>query len=345
MPLIKKRMAWEFWPVWILYIPIYILYLWHSLRSRSFFYFSAANPSMVLGGMLGYSKWDILKRFPQHYLPATIYLHAGTNADQVLHACEKKGIAFPFILKPDKGERGMAVEKIRDHKALHEYLEKYGTNQDLLLQEYIDFPEEYGVMYWRFPGASKGIVDSVVKKGFLRVTGDGKSTLRELIMTHERASRYQQSLFEQYAGELDHVLPDQQTKKLVEIGNHSRGTTFYNANHLINAALVEQFDALTKEVDGFYFGRFDIRVKRKDDLYTGHHMKLMEVNGANSEPAHIYDPGTNLFDAYKHLFYHWRNLYQISRENHRKGLKYMTFLKGSRKLRQYFKRKKKFFKD
>jgi len=111
---------------------------------------------------------------------------------------------------------------------------------------------------------------------------------------------------------------------LVSIGNHSRGTKFLSVNHLITPRLVDVFDRISAGVDGFYFGRYDLRCRSMADLYAGRHISILELNGAGAEPAHIYQPGFPLREAYRVLFHHWRVLYRISRENHRQGVAYMT---------------------
>ena len=60
----------------------------------------------------------------------------------------------------------------------------------------------------------------------------------------------------------------------------------------------------------------------------------MELNGAGSEPAHIYQPGFPLLKAYKVLFSHWKILYQISKINHLNGYPYMTLREGWIKIKE-----------
>ena len=57
----KKLFKWEFWPTWLFYLPVYVVYLWYSLRARTIMFFSASNPGMFMGGFVDYSKYDILK--------------------------------------------------------------------------------------------------------------------------------------------------------------------------------------------------------------------------------------------------------------------------------------------
>ena len=71
--------------------------------------------------------------------------------------------------------------------------------------------------------------------------------------------------------------------------------------------------------------------------------KVMELNGAGSEPAHIYHPGTPITEAYSQIFKHLKVLYQISQMNKESGIRFMTFGEGLeewRKLQRYNKMKK-----
>ena len=128
-------------------------------------------------------------------------------------------------------------------------------------------------------------------------------------------AKLQLSSLEMVLGDqLEEVLPNGEEKELESIGNHCRGTAFLNGNDLINDQLHEVFDQICKNIPGFYFGRFDLRCSSLDDLYWGQGIKIMELNGAGSEPGHIYQPGTSIFTAYKDIFHHLNILLKISKE-------------------------------
>jgi hypothetical protein len=167
-----------------------------------------------------------------------------------------------------------------------------------------------------------------VQKEFLSVEGDGKSTLQELFRQSTRARCHMPMLLKLYKPSLDTIISQGEEVELVSIGNHCRGTTFLNANHLINPALINVFDHISKPVTGFYFGRYDIRVPSLEDLYAGQNIKILELNGANSEPAHIYDPHMPILQAYKHLFSHWHTLFEVSMLNYQRGIPFIPFWKG-----------------
>jgi hypothetical protein len=334
----KKLFKWEFWPSWLFYLPIYALYLWYSLRARTLMFFSASNPGMYMGGFVDYSKYDVLKKIPQNVVPITFLIEENDQQLKTVKSyLDKKEIDFPFILKPDRGERGFAVEKIENEAELEKYLKKFRTR--LVMQEYAPEKLEFGVLYYRMPDDEKGNISSVVQKVLPHVVGDGLSNLDTLLKNTERTSYYYAELSKAYASRLHEVPEKDQELILSEIGNHCRGATFYNCNHLINERLIETFDKLSKEIDGFYFGRYDIKTDSEEDLYNGI-FKIVELNGANSEPAHIYDPNMPLFKAYRYMFRHWKTIFRISVKNHKKGVPYMSMKEGISTTRNHFKRKK-----
>jgi len=323
----NKIRKWEYWPLSYFYMPIYIYYLLLSLKARTMFFFTASNPLMELGGLRNYSKANILKTIDDAYLPKTVYLESEEDRKQVLELLKNAEISFPFVAKPDMGERGNGVRKIDDKDALSTYLQN--VSGLIILQEFIEYPLELGVLYYRYPNESSGHVSSVVKKDFLTVTGDGKSTIRQLMEKHERGHLYINNIINIYPQLIDKQ-PKMGEKVLLEpIGNHSRGTAFLDANHLINDDLVKVFDKISQSIEGFSFGRYDFKVSSLESLYAGKDIKILELNGANSEPAHIYDPQNSLWRAYRDLFKHWAILYRVSTRNHKElGIPYTSWEKG-----------------
>ena len=154
----------------------------------------------------------------------------------------------------------------------------------------------------------------------LTVVGDGKSSLKKLILDKDRAKLQWDTLKEVYHDRLNEILPLGKPIELVSIGNHCLGTKFLDGSHLITRELSETFDSISKQIDGFYFGRFDLRCASLHDLYKGN-FKIMELNGCGAEPAHIYHPGYSIHKALRVLFEHWKNIFIISRENTRTGSK------------------------
>lgn len=273
-----------------------------------------------MGGMFGESKYDILRRIPPVYVPPTVLINMPVSTEEVLSRIETSGMTLPVIFKPDIGERGFMVRKICDDNDIRRYLAD--IRSPFLVQELLQEPLEFGVFYCKFPGERCGRVTSVVAKEMLSVTGDGKSTLEQLIYRHDRAKLQLTKLRVEYADRLQCIIEDGRRIELVSIGNHAMGTRFINANHLINDQLSRAFQSISDEIPGFYFGRFDLRCKSLDDLYHGN-VKIMELNGCGAEPTHIYDPVFPLWRGVWELIIHWENIFKIARANNERGVSYV----------------------
>lgn len=312
--------------------PLFLYWLWLSLKARSLLFFSASNPGILTGGMFGESKYGILQKIPAALRPRCMLVPHPAETGVVLQRLKDEGFSFPLIFKPDLGERGWMVKKIESKEALYRYVDR--AKWDFIVQEYVPLPLEFSVFYARHPEENTGKVTSVTKKEMLTVTGDGKATLKELILSKDRARLQWEILKRDFAGQLETVPARGQPVELVPIGNHCLGTKFLDHNHLITKKLCESFDRISKQVEGFYFGRYDLRVASLRDLEEGNVM-VMELNGCGAEPSHIYHPGASLFKAVRFLFSHWRTLYHIGIANHRRGAPYLPLKEGIRIYRKF----------
>jgi len=324
-----KVSNWEYWPFSVLYFPVNFYFIWLAIRNRSFFFFTASNPTIDFGGMLGEKKSRIYELIPPEYLPKYSLISTGDIKTALDFA---QTIGYPLICKPDIGERGKLVEKINNETALIKYVEKCPVN--FLIQELIDYPIELGVFFIRHPNESKGKVTSIVMKDFLHVIGDGKSTVKQLLDTSNRASLVLNFEHERFQTLLQQI-PEEGEKIIVEnVGNHCRGTTFLNANDQIDGTMNHAFNELADQIEGFHFGRFDLRCQSFEDLRELKNFKVLELNGAGAEPAHIYHPGASLWKGYKDIFWHLDQLAQISRKNKALGIPYWSTKTGLLKMKK-----------
>ncbi len=317
-----KFRSWEYWPFGILQAPIFPYWLWLSLKARSLVYFSASNPGILMGGMFGESKFQVLELVPTHCKPNTILIQQPSTAPGVVQQLKDSNLKLPLIFKPDLGERGWMVRKIETLADIEQYLLEIKI--DFLAQELVELPLEFGVFYVRYPSESSGKVTSIVGKEMLFVKGDGLKTLKELILEKDRARLQWDKLKVVYQKELNQIVAAEEKIELISIGNHCLGTKFLNRNGLITDRLSASFDAISKQIDGFYFGRFDLRTASIEDLESGN-VKIVELNGCGAEPAHIYDPQFSFIRAVGVLWRHWSDIYKISRENHQRGVAYISF--------------------
>ncbi len=310
----------EYWPMWVFYMPIFPYYLYLAMKYRSWAFFSAANPGIYLGGFFGESKEEIMKLIPSNYLPQTVFIDPNLPEEKL----KLETFTFPLIVKPDVGERGTGVMKI---ESMDEYLMYFSKQTEIfLVQEYVTYPIELGVLYSRLPNETKGKVSSITGKEFLTVIGDGTSSVLQLMKQTVRARfqirRFQQERSESY---LNHVLNKGEALILEPIGNHCRGTRFINRNDLIEDKLNVVFDAICLPIDGFFFGRFDLKVTSEEDLIKGLNIKIMELNGVSSEPGHVYDVDFSIWKAYSSIIWHWKRLAEIAFINKTNGFKTASF--------------------
>lgn len=326
-PFFIRLFNWEYWPFNVVYMPVYLYWLWLSVRARSFFFFSTSNPTIKNAGFLLESKTDIYKLIPTEFYPATLFFKAGSKAADAIAGIRSKGISYPLICKPDVGMQGKAVKKIESEEELKNYIQ--GSTFDFLVQEFIDYEQEVGIFYYRYPGNENGIVSGIVQKKFLAVTGDGSSTIEALLKQDKRFILQLETLRNSPGINLDEVPVKGHEHILVPYGNHVRGAMFLDASHLIDEGLTNAINSFCKKIDGFYFGRLDIRFSNWDDLREGKNFSIIELNGAGSEPTHIYDPRHSIFFAWKEIIRHLNILSRISRMNHQQlNLSYMNTASG-----------------
>ena len=121
---LHKLTHWEYWPYQIVYLPVYFQYLFYAIKTRSFFYFNASNPTIKNGGFFMESKKEIYDLIPQHYYPKTELIKVKTDFSEVETQIIKGNLQFPLIAKPDIGLRGTAVKKLYHLEDVKAYWQK-----------------------------------------------------------------------------------------------------------------------------------------------------------------------------------------------------------------------------
>lgn len=309
--------------MWLVYLPASFYFIYLCIRARSFFFFSASNPSIENGGMFFESKQKIFDLIPREYYPATIYVAVGDDIFIIKQKMKLAGIDYPLIAKPDRGERGWCVLKIESEKELEDYQRKMPV--PFIIQAYIDYPMEFSIFYFRKPGSVKGNITSVTLKKLLTVTGDGISSIRTLIQKNDRSFLQFRKLEKNKKINLEQILPKGEQKILVPYGNHVLGAMFLNYHHIIDEKLENVIDAISQKIEGFYFGRYDLRCTSIEDLKNGKNIAILELNGAGAEPAHIYDPSFSFFKAQYVIARHYKMMFYAAKENQKRGISFMSF--------------------
>jgi len=366
---LQKQWKYEYWPGWKFYLPLVPYYAWLSFKHRSFTVWTLADPCMPDGGVVGESKSDILSRIDdpavlKHALIPDVpggtgvspvvgrspksdasrlhrdhrrdaHLRVDNRVDRVKQIIAERGWSYPLILKPDAAQRGAGVKRIDHDEDLADWFEQcQGPAQ---LQQYHPGPSECGIFYTRMPGDAAGKIFSITDKVFPVITGDGKSDLEELIWKHPRF-RFQHDVFHlRFVDELDRVLEQGQTLRLAEAGNHCQGTLFRDGAHLITPELESRIDELAKRLDGFYFGRIDIRYTDEASLKRGEGIAVIEINGVTSESTNLYDPSWSVWKAHAVLRKQWALCFAIGAAiRQRDGIKSKPWPRLLLDIRRYY---------
>lgn len=327
---------WEYWSYAWVYYPLFPIWLWYALKERSLFFFSASNPAMAYGGLTLESKMEIYKMIPDAYIPKTVLISTAEDREegQLKNLMKQAGLEFPCMAKPDVGLKGLGVSQIHSLEDLKDYCAK--VPKEILLQELIRYPNEVGVFYVRMPGEERGCITGIVQKEFMSVVGDGQSSLKELIHQSPRCLLQWPKLQEELTiNELETILPDKEKKVLLAVGSHTRGALFLDYSDRITPGLEAWLNEICLQVKGFYYGRLDIMYDNWADFEEGRQFRIIEINGAGSEPTHIYDPKHSLFFAWKEIRRHVRFMLKIARLNHRKGVPYLGAKEGRQMLREH----------
>jgi pimeloyl-ACP methyl ester carboxylesterase len=308
----RRWLRWEFWPIWAIYAAIVPFVAGLALRHRGLRLPLLANPGIALGGLAGESKAEILGALdpPAELGLALAVLPDGWTQHERLEraAAFAAEHGFPIVVKPDVGERGFDVAIARDRTAFErEVAQREGR---VLLQEYAP-GDEYGIYYVRMPGEPHGRVLSIAEKRMPVLEGDGVRDIEGLILEDPRTLPNAKRLLAANAPRLGEVPAAGERVAVVELGTHSRGCQFLDANALWSEALEARFDELSRGFDGFFLGRFDVRTLDVEAFAAGGAFKVIELNGLTSEPAHMYDPRYGFWDAQRVLRDHWRRAFEI----------------------------------
>lgn len=327
----------EFWPGWVFYLPLigWILYL--GLRYRGLAVVTAANPCIPASGMAGESKSEILDRLPQEAVVPYVRLRAATPAEAVERfeaILAERQWDYPLIVKPDASQRGVGLALVRSAAEVRRYFEHGAL--DAIVQVYHPGPHEAGIFYYRIPGEATGHIFSITHKVFPMVVGDGVLPLRKLIWRHPRY-RFQARIYlERFRDQENLVIPAGEAFRLGVAGNHCQGTMFLDGSHLITPALEARIDAIARQTEGFWIGRFDVRYRDPEAFKAGTDLAIIELNGASAESTNLYDPSFSLLRAYRILFRQWELLYRIGAANARAGHPVTPVDEVWRQVRDYY---------
>lgn len=321
---------WETWHPLAKYLPIGPVWLWYCLRARSFWFFTPSNPTLTFGGFEGESKREMYDQLPPHTYPKSIYITPSLSAEEAQQVTTQAGFSHPFAVKPDVGMSGYMFRVMETAEDFQRYHAAMPINY--IVQELIDYPVEVSAFYYRYPGERKGTITGFLKKEYLQITGNGGSTLLELIMNYPRARVRAKVLKSKHKDNLGEIIPNGEVFRLSTSLNFNQGCRMISMPEEKTEKLMQVFDGLSDYSKYFYYGRYDIKCKSIKDLQEGRNFSILEYNGSGAEPHEIYG-GYGILQAYRIVLKHWRVLFEISRHNHEKGIRQWEFIRGYRFLR------------
>ncbi len=317
----------EFWPDWLFYGPVVLHWLMHGLRHGNFMLPTAANPTIAVGGLCGESKLTILDQVQEpargllaRYVGfATHRWDAHADVATALAAIAAAGLDWPLVAKPDIACNGCGVRLIHGEDELYRYLAEFPRGERAMLQELIADEGEAGMFYVRHPDEASGRITSITLKHAPFVVGNGRSTLRELILADPRAGRVAWLYLPRLTHRLHEVPAQGERVRLVFVGNHCRGSIFRDGSRLATPVLASRFEQIARSLPGFHFGRIDVRFSSLPALLRGEGFRIIEINGAGSEATHIWDPQTTLREAWRAQCFHYGEAFRIGAANRARG--------------------------
>ena len=323
----KHLSFFETWPTWFIYLPVAIAVLFKAIKYRSLTVCLIANPKIQLSGLTSISKADFLdtannSESKNAILEFVKIWHNEDNIDtknQSLALIKEKGLTLPLAAKPDRGYRGAGVNKVDNEQQLLNYIAKLPKNCFFLLQKLASYKPEAGVFYIRYPNQANGNIVSIGIKHNPEVIGDGVSNLEQLIDADPRRLAIRDKYISKHKQNLTKVLAKDQKLELLFSASHAEGSIFTNGNAHITATLTKKIDEIMKGFDQLYYGRLDIKYKDIAALEAGKNLEIIEINGASSEPLHIWDKDTGYFTAMRALIKQYNTLYDIGNMNKQKG--------------------------
>jgi len=323
-------------PTGLFYLPVVLRWFGLALRYRSLTLPTVANPMIETGGFWGESKsacMDQVGTEQRCWLADYVSLacsggDAGDDLARASKLMDGAGLDFPVVAKPDIGWQGYGVRLVADAGQLRQYLAAFPIGERVLLQRPVPHDGEAGVFYARLPGEAEGRVFSLTLRYFPYVVGDGRSSLRELVLRNPRAgwkAHYHLGGDPEHLGlgqqELERVPAEGELVRLAFIGSIRVGGLYRDVRQFITLALSRRFDAIARSMPEFYFGRFDIRFESLQRLQAGEGFSIIEINGAGSEAIHIWDPELPLRTVYRELFQAQDLMFEIAACNRARGFR------------------------
>jgi len=326
LAVVRECSVLERMPKWLICVPLVVQWLWLSLRYGGATLPSAANPHLTSGGLVGEGKLEYFRGMGPLARSLTadycaVFNDGTANEDSLRRIMAENGLAFPIVAKPDLGLCGYGVRLLPDMAALRAYLAAFPSGETVVLQRYLPQEGEAGIFYARDPVTGEGRIIGLALRYFPRVTGDGRSTVAQLVAADVRARRIARSPRHECSVPSESVPAAGQQVRLATIGSTRVGGLYRDGAALITPELVRAIDAIARDMPDFHFGRFDVRCENLRELGAGRSFTIMEINGAGSEAIEAWDPDIGVLQGFRMVFAKQRLLFAIGAAQRKAGVR------------------------
>lgn len=310
-----RLLNYEYWPMWAFYLPLIPYLLAKGILNRHLFFYTNVNHGLDgFGGLIFESKSQTDDRIQENLRAKTILITKGLQVPDNLASFK-----LPLVIKPDNGERGKGIHFINSYDRLKEYFPN--EQENYLIQEFVDFPMEFGVFVAYNPENTQHEIISLTQKCYYTVKGNGVQTISELIKRDDRGVVFYEQIAKLCLYPLDLVPLKGEELVLHRQGNHSKGTQFIDVSDRITEKMRGKFNEFLSGIPDFEYGRFDLKCCDYSDLESFERLKMIEFNGISAEPISIYDQRTGFVKSLMTFVQHWKNLEKLSKFNRKKGVK------------------------
>jgi hypothetical protein len=229
------------------------------------------------------SKYELNKFIPRKYRLQTELL-------PFKYSCQKKkssilsSFNFPIIVKPEWGFSSHGIQKVSNEIQL-DYFLKITKNSEInyVCQEFCNYKKEYDIFYVAFE--DKFQIISLTSVESPRVTGDGKSTIKELIKKSNLKNK--NYLVETNRRDLSHILKCNEKRILTDKNSILHGTEYTNEEELLKGnyrKLIEHVES----IKDFKINRISLKTNSFEDLLKGE-FKIFELNILFPAPINALD--------------------------------------------------------
>jgi membrane protein DedA with SNARE-associated domain len=325
----------EFWPGFLLYLPIVPHFIYLLIKHRGFTALYT-NPGIHMAGLIGEKKSDIDQVMMGAVSSNRLELikienPVSIDVQRLTRQVEFSGLSYPVVVKPDSGLRGAGVQKA---ESMEDLIEDLSTRHEpVVIQELSRYKKEIGFYFYRDPKTNEGKVFSVNEKLFPTVIGDGKGTLLDLVLDDELLSLRYDIIFRENKISEDYIPGVNEEVQLVFRGSHSKGSIFLEGEGVLSEQAKGKVLEVVSRIDGFDFGRLDVRFDSSEGVERGE-FDIIEINGAGAESTNLYDPRKSKLEVYQILIRQWSLAFRIGERNVKNltngygEVRLSTFLRG-----------------